>query len=75
MMNLVMFGYFATTEMFGDMTDINLKEMMFKDKMMQIENDLVPFGFIDDGSEAMEQMQREEDQGKPWAIDYGHGHF
>jgi hypothetical protein len=75
MMNLVMFGYFATTELFGDMTDINLKEMMFKDKMQQIENDLVPFGFIDDGTEAMDQMQREEDAGRPWAVDYDHGDF
>ena len=75
MMNLVMFGYFATTEMFGDMTDINLKEMMFKDKMAQIENDMVPFGFIDDGSDAINELQREEDQGKPWAIDYDVQHF
>ena len=75
MMNLVMFGYFATTEMFGDMTDINLKEMMFKDKMQQIENDMVPFGFIDDGSDAINELQREEDLGKPWAIDYDHQHF
>ena len=75
MMNLVMFGYFATTEMFGDMTDINLKEMMFKDKMNQIENDLVPFGFIDDGSYAINELQREDDIGKPWAIDYEHHSF
>ena len=75
MMNLVMFGYFATTEMFSDMTDINLKEMMFKDRMQQIEEDLVPFGFIDDGSEMIEQLQKEEDRGKPWAIDYEHTDF
>ena len=75
MMNLVMFGHFATTEMFGDMTDINLKEMMFKDKMQQIENDMVPFGFIDDGSDAINELQREEDRGKPWAIDYDTQHF
>ena len=75
MMNLVMFGYFATTEMFGDMTDINLKEMMFKDKMAQIENDMVPFGFIDDGSDAINELQREDDRGKPWAIDYDVQHF
>ena len=74
-MNLVMFGYFATTEMFGDMTDINLKEMMFKDKMAQIENDMVPFGFIDDGSDAINELQKEEDRGKPWAIDYDVQHF
>lgn len=49
MMNLVMFGYFVSTQFFADMTDINLKQMMFEDKMRQIEDDIVPFGFVDDG--------------------------
>ena len=44
MMNLVMFGYFVSTQFFADMTDINLKQMMFEQKMKDIENDVVPFG-------------------------------
>jgi hypothetical protein len=55
MMNLVMFGYFVSTQFFADMTDINLKDMMFRDKMSAIENDIVPFGFIDDGSDYIEE--------------------
>jgi len=43
-MNLVMFGYFAQTQFFNDMTDINLKEMLFKQRMAEIEADIVPFG-------------------------------
>jgi hypothetical protein len=66
MMNLVMFGYFATSSYFGDMTDINLKEMMFKQKMKEIEDDMVPFGFSDDGLDDM--PVREE--GSPWAVEY-----
>lgn len=57
MMNLVMFGYFVSTQFFADMTDINLKQMMFQDKMEQITNDVVPFGYIDDGSDYIEQEQ------------------
>jgi hypothetical protein len=57
MMNLVMFGYFVSTQYFSDMTDINLKEMLFKNKMKQIEDDIVPFGFIDDGTEHMEVLE------------------
>lgn len=72
MMNFVMFGYFALTEMFADMTDINLKEMMFKDKMKSIEEDLVPFGFIDDASDLIEQYEAPDN---PWAIDYAHQNF
>ena len=56
MMNLVMFGYFASTQFFADMTDINLKQMMFEDRMQQISDDVVPFGFIDDGSDYIEEQ-------------------
>jgi len=60
MMNLVMFGYFASTQYFGDMTDINLKDMLFKQKMKEIEDDVVPFGFIDDASNHMEVLEGSE---------------
>ncbi len=65
MMNLVLFGYFVSTQYFSDFTDINLKQMMFEQKMKEIENDVVPFGFIDDGEEAIVKIENEED---PWRI-------
>ena len=65
MMNLVLFGYFVSTQYFSDMTDINLKQMMFEQKMQEIENDVVPFGFIDDGSDAIQQIENRED---PWRV-------
>ena len=61
MMNLVMFGYFVSTQFFADLTDINLKEMLFKQKMEDIENDMVPFGIIDDGSDYIQQIETKED--------------
>ena len=61
MMNLVMFGYFVSTQFFADLTDINLKEMLFKQKMEEIENDMVPFGIIDDGSDYIQQIESKED--------------
>ena len=67
MMNLVMFGYFATGNYFAELTNINLKQMMFENRMKEIEEDVLPFGFIDDGSEYIEQQ---EQQDHPWAIDY-----
>ena len=57
MMNLVMFGYFVSTQFFADMTDINLKQMMFEEKMKKINDDIVPFGFIDDGSDYIEEKE------------------
>jgi len=60
MMNLVMFGYFVSTQFFNDMTDINLKEMLFNQQMKQIDDDLIPFGYIDDGSDHIEVLENNE---------------
>ena len=65
MMNLVMFGYFVSTQYFADMTDINLKEMIFKQRMQEIEDNVVPFGIIDDGRQYSEQIENVED---PWRV-------
>ena len=66
MMNLVMFGYFASTQFFSDMTNIDLKRMLFDQKMKDIEDDVVPFGLVDDGSHV--RTAGEED--KPgWVVE------
>ena len=72
MMNLVMFGYFATGNYFQELTDVNLKDMMFKQRMQEIENDVLPFGFIDDGMEQVqEEEQRDEWNTKKWVEEWG----
>ena len=68
MMNLVMFGFFISTQYFNDMTNIDLKKMLFDQKMRDIDNDIVPFGFIDDGTDYIAQI--ESPRGREWAIDY-----
>ena len=76
MMNLVMLGYFISTQMFSDMTDINLKQMMFEQKMKQIEDDIVPFGFIDDGSDAINQVEEQERlKYEPWQLYDPYEHY
>jgi len=71
MMNLVLFGYFAVSNSFEQITDLSLKEMMFKQRMDEIEADVLPFGFIDDGLDEIEQEQNLV-QGKPWYEDMGY---
>ena len=66
-MNLVMLGYFVSTQMFADMTDIDLKKMLFDNRMKEIEDDIVPFGFIDDGTDAIEAIERAESHDR-WNI-------
>ena len=72
MMNLVMFGYFATGDYFIQLTEVNIKSMIFDQQMKAIEDDVLPFGFIDDGIEAVEQEeQRDEWNTKNWVEDWG----
>jgi len=44
-MNLVMLGFLVQTTFFAEMTDINIKKMMFEQRMQEIEADVPPFGF------------------------------
>lgn len=46
-MNFVMFGFFVTTPYFQEMTDIDVKKLMFKQRMLEIEEDVPPFGIQD----------------------------
>ena len=64
-MNFVLFGWFVSSPMFTDMTDMNIKEMMYQEKMKQIEDELVPFGVLDDGQPA----ESEVINGERWHID------
>ena len=59
-MNLVLFAWFVSSEAFGNISDINLKEILFSQKMQEIEDDIPPFGVIEDGDHygnaAVDQM-------------------
>lgn len=75
MMNLVMFGFFANSQQFGDLTDISLKQMLFERKAKEIDDDLPPFGFIDDGTEAIDEYEQKESLERirqNWQVPYQH---
>jgi hypothetical protein len=74
MMNLVMFGYFCSTSMFRDLTDINIKQMLYEQRIEDIENDIPNFGYIDDGSDYIKVVERDTDH-DGWAIDHDHTNF
>lgn len=67
-MNLVMFGYFISSQQFRDMTDIDLKKMMFEEKVRQIEEDLPPFGIIDDGSDRIQELEEDKKMIQDWGL-------
>ena len=51
MMNLVLFGWFTTTDIFQSISDIDMKNMLYKEQLEAIQDDLLPFGIINDGTE------------------------
>ena len=65
-MNLIMFGYFAGTSAFGEMTDINIRDLMFQQRMQEIENDVLDWGFVDDGLDNISNPALTSDQ---WQIE------
>ena len=46
---LVLFAWASTQNYFKDMTDLNIRDQLYKEKIEQMEEDFMPFGFIDTG--------------------------
>ena len=65
-MNLIMFGYFAGTSAFGELTDISIRDLMFQQRMKEIEDDVLDWGFVDDG---LGPAPITTPADTPWALD------
>ena len=63
MMNLVLFAWFTTTDIFTSISDIDMKDMLYREQLKAIQDDLLPFGFIDDGQK--EEYFKDE-EGNVW---------
>ena len=48
-MTLVLFGWLSTNPYFKDLNDVNLRHIMYENQMKMIEDELTPFGFLNDG--------------------------
>ena len=48
-MSLVLFSWFSSQDLFKDLNNIDLRNKLYNSQMKQIEEDLTPFGFIEDG--------------------------
>jgi len=64
-MTLVMFGWLSTQPYFKDLVNTDIRQKIFEDKLKKLEEDLVPFGFlqmgVDDGMSQDEiELGREE---------------
>ena len=48
-MNLVLFSWFVTTPYFQSLTNLELKKMLYDEQQQLIEDEILPFGIVDDG--------------------------
>ena len=61
-MPLVLFGWLTTNPYFREITDVNLRKAVYEQRIKQIEEDMLPVGFIDDG----QQEEVTVDSGDVW---------
>jgi len=66
-MTLVLFSWASNDMMFKDLMNTNNREALFKQQMINIEEELTPFGFIDDG--VPEEFRPEVVGGDLWLTD------
>jgi len=50
-MPLVLFSWLTTNPYFKEITDVNLREAIYQKQIQQIEEEMLPLGFIDDGQQ------------------------
>ena len=68
-MCLVIFAWFVMQDYFKEMTDDDIRKRVYDDQRDQIEQDMAPFGFINDGTEETSFVDSEGDR---WHVDeYG----
>lgn len=60
-MGLVIFSWLTTHPYFKDLTDQDLRSNLFSNRVQQLEEDLVPIGFIDDG---LDEFRTDPDEPK-----------
>jgi hypothetical protein len=66
-MTLVLFSWLCTQPYFKELTNMNIKDEMFSETIKQLEDDMTPFGFQDDGDDV--SVPERESDGSLWYKD------
>jgi hypothetical protein len=63
-MPMVLFGWLTTNPYFKDLNNVNMRELMYETHIRQIEDELTPFGFYNNGDthEEIQEQIREENR-------------
>ena len=66
MMNLVLFGWFTSTDVFESLTNINMKDLLYRERLKEIQDDMLPFGIIRDSHGVKADKYIKDDDGNIW---------
>jgi len=67
MMNLVLFGWFSSTDVFENLTNIDMKNLLYRERLAEIQDDMLPFGYIDNGSDLENSVSKDmPEDGNVW---------
>ena len=73
-MTMVLFSWLVQQRYFRELTDQNIREKMFAEQMRLIEEELIPFGFIEDGMDDTIILPGDPNTwtpiGEPWQHEY-----
>ena len=65
-MTLVIFGWLVQQRYFKEMTNMDIRKKMWEEQMETLEQDMLPFGIIDDGQEP---ESFKDEKGTVWTVD------
>jgi len=58
-MSLVLFAWFVSTEAFGEFDETQLRDMVFSQKMQEIEDEMLDFGFVSSNNDQFDALPSE----------------
>ena len=64
-MTLVLFGWLTSQQYFKDISDVDIRKDMFKEKIDMMEESLTPFGFIENDTDDTDNIEIDSD-GNVW---------
>ena len=68
--SLLLFAWASNQDYFKDLTDINIREELLKEKIAKMEEDIMPFGFLE-SEESHDSFV--DDNGDRWSLENGNG--
>jgi hypothetical protein len=65
---LILFSWLSTQNYFKDLTNLDIRQSLFNDKLKQLEDEMLPLGFVDDGTQYLKNTEI-DDQGNVWTAE------